>query len=63
MNKVLNDALNSYCFAWIDNTCVYSETFEDHLKHLPDILERLRQANLTIEPRKLALHAGIGNLF
>ena len=52
MNKVLKDALNSYCFAWIDDICVYSETYGDHLKHLADILERLRQANLTIEPRK-----------
>ena len=27
-------------------------TFEEHLKHIQDILERLRNAGLTIEPRK-----------
>ena len=52
MNKVLQGALNSYCFAWIDDICIYSETFEQHLIHVEDILKRLRDANLTIEARK-----------
>ena len=53
--KVLRVSLNSYCFSGIDDICIYSETFEKHLKDIQDILERLRNAGLTIEPNKIKI--------
>ncbi|XP_060553668.1 uncharacterized protein LOC132714768 [Ruditapes philippinarum] len=37
---------------FIDDIFLYTETFSHHLQVLKDLLERLRQANLTVKPSK-----------
>ena len=44
--------LEKYASAYIDDVAIYSETWEDHLKQLKSVLERLRAANLTAKPKK-----------
>ena len=44
--------LEKYASAHIDDVAIYSETWEDHLKQLKSVLERLRAANLTAKPKK-----------
>ena len=36
----------------MDDIIVFSQTFEQHLKHLEDIFQRLREANLKLKPSK-----------
>ena len=40
------------CFVYIDDILVVSRTFEEHLRHLEQIFDRLRNANLRLKPKK-----------
>ena len=40
------------CFVYIDDILIASKTFEDHMTHLQTVLSRLRQAGLTLKPKK-----------
>ncbi len=40
---------------YIDDLIVYSLTWEEHLKHLQDVLQRIRQAGLMAKARKCQL--------
>lgn len=52
MEVVLAGLLWKSCFAYIDDVLVYSQTFEDHLHHLYQVLARLRQAGLRLKAKK-----------
>jgi len=41
-----------YSGAFIDDIVVFSQSFEEHLTHLEDVLERLDRVNLTVKPSK-----------
>ena len=41
MNKVLGQAMYKYAMAYIDDVVTYSETFQDHLKYLNEVLANL----------------------
>ena len=41
-----------FCFVYLDDILICSETFEEHLQHLSAVLERLHKANLTLKPKK-----------
>ena len=38
--------------AYIDDIAVFSQTWEEHLQHLWEVLTRLREANLTVKLKK-----------
>ena len=42
----------SFVAAYIDDILVFSNTLEDHLKHLHLVLERLKEVNLKLQPAK-----------
>lgn len=52
MDNVLGNARWSHAMAYLDDIVVYSDTFEDHLRHLKDVLEKLRAAGITLNPNK-----------
>ena len=52
MQVVLAGIEWKYCFVYLDDILVCSETFEDHLEHLKTVFERLRKAGLTLKPKK-----------
>ena len=38
--------------AYIDDICIFSKTWQNHLKHLHEVFEKLRKANLSVKPKK-----------
>uniref|UniRef100_A0A3B3HGA7 ribonuclease H n=1 Tax=Oryzias latipes TaxID=8090 RepID=A0A3B3HGA7_ORYLA len=51
MDKVLYD-ISNFTAAYLDDIIVYSDTWEEHMKHLECVLERLQSAGLTVNPSK-----------
>ena len=51
MDTVLR-GLEPFCAAYIDDIVVYSDTWEDHLRHLQTVFLSLQEAGLTAKPRK-----------
>uniref|UniRef100_A0A1X7SMY3 Reverse transcriptase domain-containing protein n=1 Tax=Amphimedon queenslandica TaxID=400682 RepID=A0A1X7SMY3_AMPQE len=47
--------LESFVSAYLDDIIVFSESFEEHAKHLERVLLRLREAGLTAKPQKCIL--------
>ena len=52
MDTLLRGVQYKYVAAYIDDIIIYSPTFEAHLKHIREILTRIRQAKLKLHPRK-----------
>ena len=51
MDQVLK-GLQDFTSAYLDDVIVFSKTWEDHLKHIDMVLNRLREAGLTAKPVK-----------
>ena len=51
MDKVLC-GMHKFAGTLIDDTLVFSTTFEDHLNHVQQVLDRLREAGLTAKKSK-----------
>ncbi|GBG92422.1 hypothetical protein CBR_g55359 [Chara braunii] len=43
MNDIFRGILEEYVFVYLDDMLVYSRTLEDHIRHLRDVLQRLRK--------------------
>lgn len=54
MDLVLH-GLSDFTSAYLDDIVIFSETWEEHLKHLQMVLRRIQEAGLTINPGKCAL--------
>ncbi|KAG1926090.1 gag-pol fusion protein [Pimephales promelas] len=54
MDQVLH-GLSDFMSAYLDDIVIFSETWEEHLKHLQMVLRRIQEAGLTINPDKCAL--------
>ena len=54
MNRVL-EGCGEFADSFIDDIGVYSNTWEDHMKHLRTVCRCLREANLSARPSKCSL--------
>ena len=52
MEHVLRGLLYLICVVFIDDVLIFSATFNDHLKHLKLVFDRLRQHNLKLKLKK-----------
>ena len=50
--RILAGINHLYATSYLDDFIIFSQTFEDHINHLTDVLYRLRRANLKISPSK-----------
>lgn len=51
MDCVLKECIG-HAAAYLDDVVIYSESWEDHMTHLQDVLTRLEMAGLTINSKK-----------
>ena len=51
MDKILA-GLQHICLCYLDDCIIFSDTFEDHLKHLELVFSRIRQAKMYCKPKK-----------
>jgi hypothetical protein len=52
MDLVLNGLTYKYCLVYLDDTIVYSKSFDEHLRHNEEILDRNIAAGLKLRPEK-----------
>lgn len=55
MEKVLSKLTWKICLIYLDDIIIFSRTFEDHVENLRQVFEKLRNANLKMNPTKCAL--------
>ena len=51
MDKVVR-GLEQFTAAYLDDLIIYSESWNDHLKHISEVLKCLRKAGLTMKAKK-----------
>ena len=51
MDKVIR-GLEQFTAAYLDDLIIYSESWNDHLKHISEVLKCLREAGLTLKAKK-----------
>jgi hypothetical protein len=49
INKILEGFLDITCVAYLDNIYIYSDSIEEHAKHVREILDRLRKVRLYVK--------------
>ena len=49
INTALQDILDQFCTAYLDDVLIFSETLEDHHQHVEMVLERLDKAGLFVD--------------
>jgi hypothetical protein len=52
MDEVLREIIDEYAAVYIDDIVIYSNTFEEHLQHVEEVLRRLKEANLIVKLEK-----------
>ncbi|MCG8044300.1 MAG: DDE-type integrase/transposase/recombinase [Candidatus Thiodiazotropha taylori] len=52
MSQVLKGLNWKFVLCYIDDILVFSSNFKEHLKHLNEVFQRLREAKLTLKPSK-----------
>ena len=55
MNYVLAGLTWEACLVYIDDIIVWGSSFDEHLRRLAEVLQRLREANLKLKPSKCQL--------
>ena len=56
-NDCLHDFLDLFCVVYLDDVLIFSETLEEHISHVKQVLSHLRDYGLTCKLRKCEFHA------
>jgi len=57
INSVLHEFLDTFCIAYMDDILIYSNTYEEHVQHVRQVLQRLQENELYIKLEKSQFHA------
>jgi hypothetical protein len=55
VNTLLSDLIGKCCFIYLDDCLIFSKTFDDHIRHICDILDRFRAVGFRANPSKCEL--------
>jgi Reverse transcriptase (RNA-dependent DNA polymerase) len=56
-NDCLRDFLDLFCVVYLDDVLIFSDTLEEHITHVKQVLSRLRDFGLTCKLKKCEFHA------
>jgi hypothetical protein len=56
INDVLAPYLDRFCTAYLDDTLIYSDNFEEHQQHVRLVLDTFTKAGLHLKPQKYEFH-------
>ena len=56
INKIFRDFLNIFCTVYLDDILVYSNTEEEHIHYVRQVLEWLRKVGLFLNINKCDFH-------
>ena len=56
INHVFRDMLDAGVIAYMDDILIYSETIEEHVSLVRQVMERLRKARLCVSIKKSSFH-------
>ncbi len=56
LNDIFRDMLNQWVIVHIDDILIYSETYEEHVRHIRAVLKRLLQHQLYAKAEKCEFH-------
>ena len=57
MTNVLSDLIGKSVYVYINDVSIYTNTFEEHMKILHEVLKRLRKNGLFLKPKKCTIAA------
>jgi hypothetical protein len=49
INKILEGLLDITCVVYLNNICIYNDSIKKHIKHVREILNRLRKTRLYVK--------------
>lgn len=52
MELVLHGLTYKYCLVYLDDTIIFSRSFDEHIEHVDEVLYRIIGANLKLKPEK-----------
>ncbi|KAI0992503.1 hypothetical protein K3495_g15682, partial [Podosphaera aphanis] len=56
INDCIRDYLDIFCTAYLDDILIYSDTLEEHIAHVNQVLEALRKNRILLKPEKCEFH-------
>jgi hypothetical protein len=56
INNALNDCLDDYAIAYLDDILIYSNSKEEHIRHMKEVLRQLKVFNLELKSKKCEFH-------
>ncbi len=55
MDDMLGEAYWMWAMTFLDDIVIYSDTIEEHIKRVRDVLDSLAKAGLTVHPENIQL--------
>jgi hypothetical protein len=56
VNEILSEYLDVFCVAYLDDILIFSETMEEHHKHVKLVLQKMEEADLILKVSKCEFH-------
>ena len=56
INSVLKDYFNIFVIVYLNNILIFSKMLEEHKEHMHQVLQKLQDAKLLVEPTKCEFH-------
>ena len=55
MNSIFKEELDTFVLVYLDDILIFAQTLQEHIRHIRQVLEKLRQAKLYARLHKCSL--------